>query len=57
MDGSQHSEEENREYDAERTEYLRAQDIEVIRFWNHEVLSDIEGILFKITERATRERK
>ena len=57
LDGSQHSEEENREYDAERTEYLRAQDIEVIRFWNHEVLSDIEGILFKITERATRERK
>ncbi len=54
LDGSQHGEEENREYDAERTGYLKAYDIEVLRFWNHEVLSNIEGVLNVIAERAKR---
>ena len=42
LDGSQHLEQE--EYDQERTEYLEEQGCKVIRFWNNEVMNDIEGI-------------
>jgi very-short-patch-repair endonuclease len=37
LDGGQHNQSENKEYDLARSEYLRAQSIDVIRFWNHEV--------------------
>jgi len=40
LDGGQHAEEEIREYDMARSEYLRAQEIEVIRFWNNEVMKN-----------------
>ena len=46
LDGSQHLEQE--EYDPERTEYLEEQGYKVIRFWNHEVLKDIEGVILAI---------
>lgn len=53
LDGGQHIENENREYDAVRSEYLKAQGIEVMRFWNHEILIDISSILTKLAERVT----
>ena len=43
LDGGQHS--DNGEYDALRTEYLKTQGIEVMRFWNNEVLRDRQGIM------------
>jgi BirA family biotin operon repressor/biotin-[acetyl-CoA-carboxylase] ligase len=43
LDGSQHL--DNHEYDAIRTEYLESQNIKVLRFWNHEVLTNIESLL------------
>jgi len=43
MDGSQHLEQE--EYDSERTKYLESQGYKVIRFWNHDVMKDIEGVI------------
>jgi len=43
LDGSQHM--ENHEYDAVRTEFLENQGIKVLRFWNHEVLTNIDGVL------------
>lgn len=49
LDGGQHTEEGSREYDAARSEYLRKQRIEVVRFWNHEVLKDMEGVLNRLT--------
>lgn len=49
LDGGQHNEEQNREYDAARTEYLMAQGINVMRFWNSEVIQNIDGVLEKIT--------
>ena len=42
-DGGQHALE--REKDEERTLWLNAQGFKVLRFWNHEILTNIEGVL------------
>ena len=46
LDGSQHIEQE--EYDKERTQYLESQGYKVIRFWNNEVMNNIEGVSLAI---------
>ena len=43
LDGSHHLESE--EYDEKRTEYLKSRGYKVIRFWNHQVMNDIEGVI------------
>lgn len=43
LDGSQHLEQE--EYDRERTDYLKSKGYKVIRFWNNDVMKDIQGVL------------
>ena len=49
LDGGQHNQHENKEYDTARSEYLKAHGIDVIRFWNNEVLLDMESVLLKLT--------
>ncbi len=46
LDGSQHLEQE--EYDRERTSYLEAQGYRVIRFWNNDVMNNIENVILSI---------
>ena len=46
LDGSQHLEQE--EYDKERTEYLESQGYKVIRFWNNDVMNNLEGVILAI---------
>lgn len=46
LDGSQHLEQE--EYDIERTAYLESKGYRILRFWNKDVMNDIEGILRSI---------
>jgi len=43
LDGSQHLEQE--EFDFERTKYLESQGYKVIRFWNNDVMNDIQGVI------------
>jgi very-short-patch-repair endonuclease len=43
MDGSQHVQQEK--YDNERTEYLESHGYKVIRFWNEDVMKDINGVI------------
>jgi very-short-patch-repair endonuclease len=43
LDGSQHLEQE--EYDEERTKYLESQGYKVIRFWNNDVINNIDGVI------------
>jgi very-short-patch-repair endonuclease len=43
VDGDQHL--EQAEYDAERTAFLLSKGYRVIRFWNVEVMNDIEGVM------------
>jgi very-short-patch-repair endonuclease len=47
VDGGQHSESER---DEVRDRYLRGQGYRVMRFWNNDVLSNIEGVLTVIEE-------
>jgi very-short-patch-repair endonuclease len=43
IDGAQHS--EQAEYDAERTAYLSSRGYRVLRFWNAEIMNDIDHVL------------
>jgi very-short-patch-repair endonuclease len=46
LDGSQHF--EQAQYDSERSRYLAQRGFKVIRFWNNDVIDNIEGVLTKI---------
>jgi very-short-patch-repair endonuclease len=43
LDGGQHGEDENIAKDAKRTAWLNSQGFRVIRFWNLDVLQNMEG--------------
>jgi len=53
LDGGQHNLPEKREYDADRTAYLEAHGVEVIRFWNSDVMQDVQAVLQVIAQQAT----
>jgi len=42
VDGGQHA--DARAYDARRDDYMRGQGFRVLRFWNNDVLSNMEGV-------------
>ena len=44
LDGSQHGEPDTAEYDARRTAWLRDRGYRVVRFWNDDVLRDLDGV-------------
>ena len=46
LDGGQHQEQAG--YDLERTEWLNRRGFKVIRFWNDDVLGNIDGVLDSI---------
>jgi very-short-patch-repair endonuclease len=50
LDGSQHADQQ--EYDSLRTGWLSAQGYEVIRFWNHEVMTSLHVVLETIYLKA-----
>jgi very-short-patch-repair endonuclease len=50
LDGSHHGEESERHADERRTEYLASQGYRVLRFWNEEVLDNIDGVLETIAK-------
>jgi very-short-patch-repair endonuclease len=43
LDGSQHL--EQAEYDEERTKYLETRGYKVLRFWNNDVMNQLETVL------------
>jgi very-short-patch-repair endonuclease len=43
LDGSQHL--DQAQYDAERTKYLETRGYKVLRFWNNDVMNDLETVL------------
>jgi very-short-patch-repair endonuclease len=49
LDGGQHNLDENKGYDTERTAYLNAHGVEVVRFWNNDVLSALDEVLERLT--------
>ena len=48
LDGSQHLEQE--EYDSRRTAFLESKGYKVLRFYNHDVMNDIDNVLEVIME-------
>ncbi|BBF70830.1 endonuclease domain-containing protein [Sphingomonas bisphenolicum] len=44
VDGGQH----NQEVDAQRTRYIESQSFRVIRFWNSDVLGNLDGVVEEI---------
>ncbi len=49
-DGGQHGEQEA--YDAQRTRFLEFRGYQVLRFWNHDILTDIDAVMQVIGEAA-----
>jgi very-short-patch-repair endonuclease len=49
VDGGQHVEQE--EYDERRTENLRALGFDLLRFWNFEVVDDVESVVESVEQR------
>ena len=45
LDGGQHAEEVQSQRDAKRDAYLRSNGYRVLRFWNNDVMHNIEGVL------------
>ena len=54
LDGSQHLEQEL--YDNERTEYLESKGYTVLRFWNKDVMNDMDGVIRAIIQAMDAER-
>ena len=55
VDGGQHAEQQR--YDSARTEYLESLGFTVIRFWNNEVLTNIDGVLETLTLTLSRRER
>ncbi len=57
-DGGQHGDAAAQAYDARRTRFLASEGYTVLRFWNNDVLNNIEGVLMQVNESlARRERE
>jgi very-short-patch-repair endonuclease len=50
VDGGQHNDSPKRADDIQRTIYLESRGYRVIRFWNSDVLENIDGVLSRIEE-------
>ena len=50
LDGGQHGEDKEGARDEERTAWLKGRGYEVLRFWNNEVLINMEAVLERIME-------
>lgn len=48
LDGGQHNEPDAKVRDKERTEFLESHGIRVLRFWNNEVFTNLEGVCQKV---------
>ncbi len=53
LDGGQHNECDKRKYDADRSKYMEAQGISVVRFWNHEVLCHMQNVLTELEQKIS----
>ncbi|MHA1540831.1 MAG: endonuclease domain-containing protein [Alphaproteobacteria bacterium] len=45
LDGGQHCEEKNKNYDKRRAEVLEKSGFKVLRFWNNEIFDNLKGVL------------
>ena len=50
IDGSQHADTQGQRRDVQRDGYLKELNIRVIRFWNTDVLQNVEGVVQRLRE-------
>jgi very-short-patch-repair endonuclease len=50
LDGGQHNREEEGRRDARRDAYMRANGYRILRFWNNDVMHNIEGVIETIAQ-------
>jgi very-short-patch-repair endonuclease len=55
LDGSQHIDQQD--YDIERTKYLQSQGYEVVRFWNNDVMKNINSVILTIELKLAKEKQ
>ena len=55
LDGATHGNEEARNRDAARTKYLESRKIKVVRFWNHQLVTE-PGLVRDVVWRLLKER-
>ena len=55
IDGGHHNSSTQTEYDKTRDDFLRDQGFQVLRFWNNDVMGNLEGVLSSI-RMAVKER-
>ncbi|MEG2922025.1 MAG: endonuclease domain-containing protein [Acinetobacter sp.] len=53
LDGGQHCTDDAIEYDAERTKFLEALGLKVVRYWNHDVLKNTDVVLADLWRRCS----
>jgi very-short-patch-repair endonuclease len=53
LDGGQHGEELHAMRDAKRDAYMRSQGYRILRFWNNDVMRNIDGVLDVIAKAAS----
>ena len=51
-DGGQHNTEQARAYDGRRSAYLTTRGVTVTRFWNDEVMGEIDGVFLRLANVA-----
>lgn len=52
LDGGQHNTEDGRAYDVERTQFLEALGLTVVRYWNSDVLGRVDVVLEDLWQRC-----
>ena len=57
LDGFQHAEDSAAEYDKRRTRTLEELGWTILRFWNHEVLTDLDNVCFHIIRTIREDRR
>ena len=55
LDGGQHT--ELMEYDSVRTEYFESLGYQVVRFWNRDVMKNIDGVIHEIERHLLTKRE
>lgn len=53
IDGGQHSEKR----DAKRTAFLESEGFQILRFWNNDVLTNLDGVIYAVREALRRRTK
>lgn len=53
LDGGQHALAQAQAYDERRSQWLMQQGLRVLRFWNHEVLQQIDEVLVQVLQALT----